>query len=236
VATTTGDTTLSENQTETMTQHSLLMVCGISAQALGLIPEILKVPIQQKTVEHSPHTKILEFFLAILAGLNRLQELTTAAEPIVENLAVAQAWQQSGWAHHSGISRTLKALTQEEGEQIAQVLNRLEQPISDLEVMLALAAQGEVISDGDLTPRQVPDTSIDYPDAAFGHTQGAGWFGISISPSDFPISDLQKIADFQCIAPWRRCFQHSDGELGPGGRRSYGVAPFETDRLTPEMD
>ena len=42
----------------------------------------------------------------------------------------------------------------------------------DREVMLALATQGEVILDGDLTPRQVSDTSRDYPDAAFGHTQG----------------------------------------------------------------
>jgi len=172
VATTTGDATLSENQTETMTQHSMLVVWGLYAQAFGLIPEILKVPIQQKTIDHSPHSKILEFFLAILAGLNHLQELNSAAEPIVKDLAVARAWQQSGWAHHSGVSRTLKALAQEEAEQIAQVLNQLEQPILDREVMLALATAGEVILDGDLTPRQVSDTSSNYPDAAFGHTQG----------------------------------------------------------------
>jgi hypothetical protein len=148
------------------------VVWGVYAQAFGLIPELLKVPIQQKTVDHSPQGKILEFLLVILAGLNHLQELNTAAEPIVKDLAVAHAWQQTGWADPSGVSRTLKALTQEEAEQIVRVLNRLEQPIIDREVMLALATQGEVILDGDLTPRQVSDTSSDYPDAAFGHTQG----------------------------------------------------------------
>ena len=163
---------MSQNETEMTTQHSMLVVWGLYAQAFGLIPELLKVPIQQKTVDHSPQGKILEFFLVILAGLNHLQELNTAAEPIVKDLAVAHAWQQTGWAHHSGVSRTLKALTQAEAEQIAQVLNRLEQPMIDREVMLALATQGEVILDGDLTPRQVSDTSSNYPDAAFGHTQG----------------------------------------------------------------
>ena len=95
-----------------------------------------------------------------------------AAEPIVKDLAVARAWQQTGWAHHSGVSRTLKALSQEEAEQIAKVLNGLEQPILDREVMLALATPGELILDGDLTPRQVSDTSSDYPDAVFGHIEG----------------------------------------------------------------
>jgi regulator of replication initiation timing len=163
---------MSQPETEMTTQHSMLVVWGLYAQAFGLIPELLKVPLQQKTVDHSPQSKILEFFLVILAGLNHLQELDTAAEPIVKDLAVAQAWQQTGWAHHSGVSRTLKALTQAEAEQIVQVLERLEQPLIDREVMLALATQGEIILDGDLTPRQVSDTSRNYPEAAFGHTQG----------------------------------------------------------------
>lgn len=163
---------MSENETEETTQHSMLVVWGLYAQAIGLTQGLMKVPIQQKTVEHSPHSKILEFFLAILAGLEHLQELNTAGEPIVKDLAVARAWQQPGWAHHSGVSRTLKALTQEEAEQIGQVLNRLEQPIIDREVMLALATQGELILDGDLTPRPVSNTSIDYPDAAFGLMEG----------------------------------------------------------------
>jgi hypothetical protein len=114
-----------ENETESLTQHAMLVIWGQYAQALGLIQGLIQVPIDQKTVDYSPHTKILEFFLAILAGLEHLQELNTAAEPIVKDFAVARAWLQPGWAHSSGVSRTLKALTQAEAEQIVQVLDRL---------------------------------------------------------------------------------------------------------------
>jgi hypothetical protein len=163
---------MSKDDTEITTQHSMLVVWGIYAQALGLIQELQKVPIHQKTVDHSPQAKIVEFFLAILAGLEHLQELNTAAEPIVKDLAVAQAWQQVGWAHHSGVSRTLKALTQEQAEQIVEVLKRIEQPIIDREVMLALATHGELILDGDLTARPVSNTSRTYPEAAYGLMEG----------------------------------------------------------------
>jgi flagellar biosynthesis chaperone FliJ len=160
---------MSKSETTTDTQHALLVIWGLYAQALGLIPAILKVAIEQKTVDYSPHTKILEFFLAILAGLEHLQELNTAAEPLVKDPAVAQAWLQPGWAHHSGVSRTLTHLTQSEAEQIVQVVEQLEKPFLDRESLLALASQGELILDGDLTPRPVSDTSRTYPGAAFGH-------------------------------------------------------------------
>jgi len=160
---------MSENETETLTQHAMLVIWGQFAQAFGMIQAVSGVPIAQKTVEYSPHTKILEFFLAILGGLEHLQELNTAAEPIVKDAAVAKAWVQPGWAHHSGVSRTLSALTQAQAEQIVQALERLEQPFIDREVMLALASQGELILDGDLTARPVSDTSTNYPEAAFGH-------------------------------------------------------------------
>lgn len=178
---------MSQNEMETLTQHAMLVIWGQFAQALGLIQGLTQVPIHQKTVDYSPHTKILEFFLAILAGLEHLQELNTAAEPIAKDLAVARAWLQPGWAHHSGVSRTLKALTQDEAQQIVQVLDRLTQPIIDREVMLALASRGELTFDGDLTPRPVSDTSTDYPDAAFGHMEenkvGLGYQSAQVSVS-----------------------------------------------------
>ena len=87
---------------EMLTQHAMLVIWGQFAQAFGLIQAVNRVAIDQKTVDYSPHTKILEFFLAILSGLEHLQELNTAAEPIVKDAAVAQAWLQPGWAHHSG--------------------------------------------------------------------------------------------------------------------------------------
>jgi len=115
---------MSKNEDSLLTQHAMLVVWGQFAQAFGLIQGVMEVPIGQKTVEYSPHTKILEFFIAILAGLKHLQDLNAAAEPIVKDEAVARAWLQPGWAHHSGVSRTLTAMTQAEAEQITQVLEK----------------------------------------------------------------------------------------------------------------
>jgi hypothetical protein len=159
---------MSENAVETRTQHAMLVLWGQYAQALGLIQEFSKVPLHQKRVRHSPHTKILEFLLAILGGLEHLQELSTAAEPIEKDQAVARAWMQPGWVDYSSVSRALTALTQEEAEQIVEVFDRVGQPIIDREVMLALASPGYLVYDGDLTPRPVSNTSTTYPEAAYG--------------------------------------------------------------------
>lgn len=55
-----------------VTDHALLVLLGQFAQHLGLIELLHSVPIAQKTVEHSPQTKLIQFLVAILAGLNQL--------------------------------------------------------------------------------------------------------------------------------------------------------------------
>ena len=160
---------MSEAEPETETNHAMLVIWGQYAQALGLILGLVEVPLHQKKVRHDPHTKVLEFFLSVLAGLEHLKDLSTAAEPIEKDLVVARAWLQPAWGDYSGVSRTLTTLTQTEAEQIVGVLDRISQPFIHREVMLALANPGYVILDGDLTPQPVSDTSTTYPDAAFGH-------------------------------------------------------------------
>ena len=160
---------MSQSPVETPTQHAMLVIWGQFAQALGLIQELAKVPLHQKKVRHDPHTKILEFFLAVLAGLEHLQDLSTAAEPLEKDLALARAWLQPGWADFSGVSRTLSGLTQTEAEQIVGVLDRISQPFIDREAMLALANPGYLTLDGDLTPQPVSDTATTYPETAYGH-------------------------------------------------------------------
>lgn len=160
---------MSEAEPETETNHAMLVIWGQYAQALGLILGLVEVPLHQKKVRHDPHTKVLEFFLSVLAGLEHLKDLSTAAEPIEKDLVVARAWLQPAWGDYSGVSRTLTTLTQTEAEQIVGALDRISQPFIHREVMLALANPGYVILDGDLTPQPVSDTSTTYPDAAFGH-------------------------------------------------------------------
>ena len=160
---------MSENQPETITHHAMLVAWGQFGQSIGLIRAIEAVQLRQKTVEHSPQTKILEFFIAILAGLKHLQELSRSAHPIDQDQAVAKAWLQAGWADYSGVSRTLTEVSQAEAEQIAKVMKQITQPILAEEVMQALNHGGRLVYDGDLTGRPVSNSSTSYPGVAYGH-------------------------------------------------------------------
>jgi hypothetical protein len=160
---------MSEKQPDTLTHHAMLVAWGQFAQNIGLIQAMEGVALHQKTVEHSPQTKVLEFFVAILAGLPHLQELSRSAHPIDQDQAVAKAWGQGGWADYSGVSRTLSGIRQPEADQIAKVLQQITQPILAEEVMQALKRSGRLVYDGDLTDRPVSNTSTSYPGVAYGH-------------------------------------------------------------------
>jgi len=110
---------MSQNHSETLTQHAMLVVWGQFAQSIGLIDQTQPVSLHQKTMAHSPQRKVLEFLVAILAGLEHLQDLSRSAHPIDQDQAVAKSWRQTGWADYSGVSRTLAGLTQADAEQIS---------------------------------------------------------------------------------------------------------------------
>jgi hypothetical protein len=151
-----------------LTQHAMLVAWGQFAQRLGLIHRLGEIDLHQKTVAHRPQAKILEFLVAILAGLPHLKDISQSAHPLDQDVAVANAWQQPTWADYSGVSRSLSELTLEEARQIAEVLHQISQPIIYREVMLAVSRQDELVYDGDLTGRPVSNTSTTYPDVAYG--------------------------------------------------------------------
>ena len=160
---------MSENEKPQLTHHAMLIPWGQFAQCLGLTEQISAIPIKQKTVEHSPQAKILEFLVANLAGLGHLKEISLAAHPLDQDNVVAQAWGQTSWADYSGVSRTLASLTSQETENILSVLASISQPFIDKEAILALRHEGRLILDGDLSGRPISDTSHTYPEVAFGH-------------------------------------------------------------------
>ena len=155
------------------TEHALLVLLGRYAQHLGLIQAMMSVPLHQKTRTHQPQTKVVEFLVAILAGLPHLEDLSRDARPLDQDLVVATAWQQAGWADYSGFGRTLQTLIQPEAERIAAVLSQISHPFIDDQVAQALLQEGRLIYDGDLTGRPVSNTSTSYPGAAFGHMDDA---------------------------------------------------------------
>jgi len=160
---------MSQTHPDTLTHHAMLVAWGQFAQSIGFIQGMEAVSLHQKKVEHGPQTKILEFFVANLAGLKHLQELSRSAHPIDQDQAVAKAWLQASWADYSGVSRTLTGVSQSEADQIARVLEQITQPILAEEVMEALKQTGRLVYDGDLTARPVSNTSNSYPGVAYGH-------------------------------------------------------------------
>ena len=128
----------------------------------------MAVPLHQKTYIHRPQTKILEFLVAIFgrsAVLGRPQsQWPTAGSGSGGRHCLAASGLgrlQRRWAN-------LQALTQAEAEAIGRVLREISRPMIDEQVTQALAMQGCLIYDGDLTGLSVSSTSTTYPEAAFG--------------------------------------------------------------------
>jgi len=151
------------------TQHALLIPWGHFAQEIGLLSGIEAVHLNQKAYEHTPQAKVIEFLVAILSGVKHLQDISLAAHPLDKDVAVAEAWGQTGWADYTGVSRTLKKLTWTEAHAVVHVLEEASQPFLESEQSL-LRAQGRGWEyDGDLTGLPVSNTSRSYPNAAYGH-------------------------------------------------------------------
>ena len=162
---------MSENETFQETDHAMLVVWGQYAHCLGIPQAFAQVLMSQKTVEHSPQSKVLEFLVAQLGGLEYLKDISLAATPLDQDTAVAQAWGQAGWADHSGVSRTMRALTEEQAAKYAAILDEATQSLIDAEVQSGLAG-GRLVLDGDLTPRPVSNGSKSYPESSYGYMDG----------------------------------------------------------------
>ena len=167
-AMTAAQLTASADTDAAVTDHALLVVLGQFAQHLGLISLLEAVPLAQKKVDHTPQTKLIEFLVGILAGIDQLQALNDAPIPLVGDPTVHHAWGQPAFAHYSGVSRTLAAADAATLQAVQTALIQISRPFLDREVLAILRTNQAVTVDIDLTGRPVSPTSSDYPDAAFG--------------------------------------------------------------------
>jgi hypothetical protein len=152
----------------TLTDHAMLVVWGEYARKIGLIQALQRVDIPQKTYDHTPQTKLIEFLVNTLAGCAHLKDLDEGHHPITHDQAVAEAWGVPGWAHYSSVSRTLAACIPKIATEVTEVLAQVTQPFLARELTLLRAHQDELWWDLDLTPRRVSNTSKSYPEATFG--------------------------------------------------------------------
>ncbi len=151
------------------TDHAWLVVLGYFAQALGLIAGLEEVPIQQrKGPECGPQTKIIELMAGILGGIEYLQDLNLADQPIAKDLILVKAWAQEIFVHYSGVSRTMAASGEETLAAIVEVLQSISRPFIEAAVVETIKCEGQLTVDVDLTGREVSPTSTDYQDATFG--------------------------------------------------------------------
>ena len=157
------------------TQHGLMAAWGQFAQHIGLIEGLMHVPVPQKMVRHAPQKKLLEFQMAILAGVEYLQDINAGPHPLARDCTVAQAWGQDGLAHYSAVSRTLAACDQETVVAVQNVLDAVSRPFIQQAVDDVLLRDGYLTLDLDLTGRSVSNTSQSYPEAAFG------WMGNGVA-------------------------------------------------------
>lgn len=151
------------------TEHAWLVVLGHLAQAWGLVTGLEGVPIgQRQGVKHTPQSKVIEFLVGILGGIDYLQDLNLGARPIARDATIAHAWAQEVFAHYSGVSRTLEAVDEETLAAVREVLRTVSHPFIQVAVLEAIKHPGHLTVDVDLTGREVSPTSTDYPEADFG--------------------------------------------------------------------
>jgi len=151
------------------TEHAWLVVLGHLAQAWGVVAGLEGVPIgQRQGPKHTPQSKVIEFLVGILGGIDYLQDLNLGARPIARDATIAHAWAQEVFAHYSGVSRTLEAADEETLAAVMEVLRRVSRPFTQVAVLEAIKRTGHLTVDVDLTGREVSPTSTDYPEADFG--------------------------------------------------------------------
>ncbi|MGD9092745.1 MAG: hypothetical protein PVF74_07840 [Anaerolineales bacterium] len=128
---------MSQTEETTLTHHAMLVAWGQFAHCIGLIGALMQVRLNQKTRRHKPQTKVLEFWVCILAGFQYLKEISHSEHPLDKDETVARAWGQPQWADHSGVSRTLHSLSEAEVEQLHAALEAVEAPLLEKEIVLA---------------------------------------------------------------------------------------------------
>jgi len=160
--------TTASDWSQVNTSHGMLVAFGEFLKQYGLINQMMQVPIGQKTRKFTPQTKLVEFLAGIMSGIERLQDFNDGPQPVAKDGAVARAWGQAGFAHYSGVSRTLEACDEKTVAAVEKVIDEFSQPFIATAVHDLLRRGAPIVFDFDLTGQAVSSTSTHYPESAFG--------------------------------------------------------------------
>lgn len=81
-----------------VTNYAMVVAWGQYAQSIGLVEKLEQVPVPQRSRDHTPQIKLIEFLVSILGGFAYLQDISRGPHPLDQHLAVARAWGQPRWA------------------------------------------------------------------------------------------------------------------------------------------
>jgi hypothetical protein len=207
------------------TQHGLLIAFGEFLQQHGLIQRLMQVPIKQKTRAYAPQTKLVEWLAGIMSGMEYLADLNDGPQPLTNDPLVAQAWGQPGFAHYSGVSRTLDRCDAATVVAVEQAITDFSQPFIANTLQGMLRRGAPLIYDVDLTGQAVSATSTTYPEAAFGWMNEGLKLGyqlarICVSPEDQP-------------RLWLAGFQHPGNTVSAGCLRELVQAAERCTQVRP---
>jgi uncharacterized coiled-coil protein SlyX len=150
------------------TQHGMLIAFGEFLNQHGVIERLMDVAIGQKTRRFAPQTKLVEFLAGIMSGMEYLEDLNDGPHPLVQDRLVARAWGQAGFAHYSGVSRTLEACDEQTVQDVERVITEFSRPFIASAMQDLLRRGAPIIYDFDLTGQAVSSTSTTYPEVTFG--------------------------------------------------------------------
>jgi hypothetical protein len=156
-----------QNRSWEVTEHGLLVAYGRFARQIGLVDAIEQIPIEMKTVVHSPADKVVELLCHILMGGMHINEVGKSAHPLVRDRVVAQAWGQQSFASSSGVSHLLATISAESVRGLGDALERVIEPYR--RCVLGESLPYPMVVDFDLTGLVVSDQATTYEGADWGH-------------------------------------------------------------------
>jgi hypothetical protein len=163
------------------TDHGLLVAFGEFLQQHGLLNQLMQVPIPQKIGTFTPQTKLIEFLAGIFSGIEYLSDLNDAPHPLAPDALVAETWGLAGFAHYSGVSRTLAACDGATVTAVRQAIETFSQPFIRA-AMHDLTRRGQpIVYDLDLMGQPVSSTSTTYPAVGFGWMDDAVRLGYQLA-------------------------------------------------------
>ena len=163
------------------TDHGLLVAFGEFLQQHGLLDHLMHVPVPQKTGTFTPQAKLIEFLAGLFSGIEYLSDLNDAPHPLAHDDLVARVWGLPGFAHYSGVSRTLSACDAATVAAVRQAIETFSQPFLRTAVDELTRRGRPIIYDIDLMGQPVSSTSTTYSAIGFGWMDDAIRLGYQLA-------------------------------------------------------